>query len=323
MKTLIIFAVLVTLSIATWLFIPLLQGRDADFETRLALLQGRGGDFGDTPSEATPTPPSQAPGAAPSRPLSGPAKSVEAGGATGKAAETSIGEEPGDRPSIIENGQTRELGQKPLPPTPPVDHENATTASATDAVRTQQDATFAFLVRQRLRTLGLDPGQLTLDSELGPQARAAIKKYQREHGLPVDGQVSVALLDHIDRVLSGGGRIGDEGAAPKVAEAPPAPPPPAPKTPAKEAGTAPAYKVQLAAVRSLERAQGEWERMRRKNSDLLGNLSLSVVKADLGPEKGVVYRLRAGPVTDKAAARALCAKLARQKMGCLVVRPGA
>ncbi len=55
-KTLIFFAVLVTLSIATWLFIPLLQGRDADFETRLALFQGRGGDFVATPSEATPTP---------------------------------------------------------------------------------------------------------------------------------------------------------------------------------------------------------------------------------------------------------------------------
>ncbi|MBW8056299.1 MAG: SPOR domain-containing protein, partial [Nitrospira sp.] len=97
---------------------------------------------------------------------------------------------------------------------------------------------------------------------------------------------------------------------------------PAPKTPAKEAETAPAYKVQLAAERSLEGARGEWERLRRKNLDLLGNLTLSVTKADLGPEKGVFYRLRAGPVGDKAAARALCAKLARREMGCLVVRPG-
>ena len=75
-------------------------------------------------------------------------------------------------------------------------------------------------------------------------------------------------------------------------------------------------------MRSLERAQGEWERLRRKNSDLLGKLALSVTKADLGPKKGVFYRLRAGPVADEAAARALCAKLARHRMGCLVVRPG-
>ncbi len=104
-------------------------------------------------------------------------------------------------------------------------------------------------------------------------------------------------------------------------QARPARPSPAPKTPATEAKTAPAYKVQVAAVRSLARVQGEWERLRRKNSDLLGNLTLSVAKASLGPEKGVFYRLRAGPVADEAAARALCAKLAKRKVGCLVVRP--
>ena len=105
-------------------------------------------------------------------------------------------------------------------------------------------------------------------------------------------------------------------------QARPVRPPPAPKTPATEAKTAPAYNVQLAAVRSLERAQGEWERLRRKNSDLLGKLALSVTKADLGPEKGVFYRLRVGPVADEADARALCANLAKHEMGCLVVRPG-
>ncbi len=109
-------------------------------------------------------------------------------------------------------------------------------------------------------------------------------------------------------------------------QARPVRPPPAPKTPATEAKTAPAYKVQLAAVRSLESlkwTQGKWQRLRSKNLDLLGKLTLSVTKADLGPKKGVFYRLRAGPVADEAAARALCAKLARHKMGCLVVRPGA
>ncbi len=109
MKKLLFFAVLVTLVIATWLFFPLLQGRDADFETRLALLQGRGGDFVATPSEATPTPPSQAPEAAPSRALLGPAESVETGRATGKAAETSIREE----------GATTKVAE--APPAPPAD----------------------------------------------------------------------------------------------------------------------------------------------------------------------------------------------------------
>ncbi len=80
--------------------------------------------------------------------------------------------------------------------------------------------------------------------------------------------------------------------------------------------------MQLAAVRSLERAQGEWDRLRRMNADLLGKLALSVVKAELGPNKGVFYRLRAGPLADEATARALCANLTKRKVGCLVVRPG-
>ena len=55
--------------------------------------------------------------------------------------------------------------------------------------------------------------------------------------------------------------------------------------------------------------------------NFLGNLSLNVVRADLGP-KGIFYRLRAGPLADKATARALCQVLAKKKVGCLVIPPG-
>lgn len=81
------------------------------------------------------------------------------------------------------------------------------------------------------------------------------------------------------------------------------------------------YKVQLAAIRSPQLAQQEWKRLRAKNTDLLGRLELSVSRADLGPAKGVFFRLRAGPLPDETAARALCAKLAQRKVGCLVVPP--
>lgn len=81
------------------------------------------------------------------------------------------------------------------------------------------------------------------------------------------------------------------------------------------------YQVQLSALRSREQVDAEWERLRRKNSDLLGSLELSVVRADLGPGKGVFFRLRAGPVADEQAAQALCQKLSERKIGCLVVRP--
>ena len=101
----------------------------------------------------------------------------------------------------------------------------------------------------------------------------------------------------------------------------------APTQPAKPAAPAGAnqpgaYRVQLAAARSPERARSEWDRMRRKHLDLLGDLGLTVTKADLGPTKGVFYRLRVGPLTSEAQARALCKELSKRKMGCLVVKPG-
>jgi cell division septation protein DedD len=82
------------------------------------------------------------------------------------------------------------------------------------------------------------------------------------------------------------------------------------------------FLVQLAAVRSVERATIEWSRLRRKHPDLLKGLSLVVTKADLGPEKGTFYRLRAGPIAKETEAKTLCTRLSRRKIGCLVVRDG-
>jgi len=80
--------------------------------------------------------------------------------------------------------------------------------------------------------------------------------------------------------------------------------------------------VQLAAVRSPELATKEWQRLQKKNNDLLGSYTLSVVRADLGPGKGVFYRLRAGPIAGEDVAKALCQNLAERKIACLIVRPG-
>jgi len=142
-----------------------------------------------------------------------------------------------------------------------------------------------------------------------PPAKAGTSGAPPVHTGPSAAPDSAAATPTVEEVLA-------------AVRPPSAPSPPPPKTPAKGAGKAPAYRVQLAAVRSLERAQGEWDRLRRKNTDLLGKLALSVVRADLGPKKGVFFRLRAGPLADEATARALCAKLASRKVGCLIVRPG-
>jgi len=97
-------------------------------------------------------------------------------------------------------------------------------------------------------------------------------------------------------------------------------------TPATAAATKPpattTYQVQLAAARSEAAARGEWDKLRRKNLDLLGNLGLNITRADLGTSKGIFYRLRAGPLASVAAARTLCSALAKRKVSCLVVRPG-
>ena len=103
-------------------------------------------------------------------------------------------------------------------------------------------------------------------------------------------------------------------------------PPPAPQTAATPAAPAAAsvasgYLIQIAAVREPERAESEWGRLQRQHPDTLRGLKLVVVRADLG-DKGVFWRLRAGPFADEAAAKARCADLAKRKVGCMVVKAG-
>ncbi len=112
---------------------------------------------------------------------------------------------------------------------------------------------------------------------------------------------------------------GGEKAKPEIKAKPAASP--ASAEPAGSVEPKAVFRVQLAAVRTMERAQREWTRLRKEHSDLLEKFELSVTKADLGPGKGLFYRLRAGPLASKAAARDLCAKLAKRKVGCLIAQP--
>ncbi len=80
------------------------------------------------------------------------------------------------------------------------------------------------------------------------------------------------------------------------------------------------YRLQLAALRSREAASKAWNRLRGQNRKLLGKHQLEIERKDLGPPKGVYYRLLVGPATDRETARRLCAALAKRKVGCLVVQ---
>ena len=97
-------------------------------------------------------------------------------------------------------------------------------------------------------------------------------------------------------------------------------PRPAPTQQAAVAPSAPipsgAARIQLGAVRSADAAQKEWVRVQTANRDLLGGLTMNVVTADLG-ERGVYYRIQAGPAAD---ATDLCNKLKARNVGCIVVR---
>ena len=80
------------------------------------------------------------------------------------------------------------------------------------------------------------------------------------------------------------------------------------------------YRLQLAALRSKAAVDQAWKRLRKRHRDLLSGLGLAIEKKDLGPSKGVYYRLLAGPVDDRKKARRLCVDLQKRNVGCLVVK---
>jgi sporulation related protein len=72
-------------------------------------------------------------------------------------------------------------------------------------------------------------------------------------------------------------------------------------------------------VRSEGVAREEWARIKRSNPDLLGRLTAVAIRADLG-DKGVYYRIQAGPVGDPATAERLCGELRQRHLPCIIVR---
>jgi hypothetical protein len=122
-------------------------------------------------------------------------------------------------------------------------------------------------------------------------------------------------------------------AAAPLPPAAPAPPAAAPRAPVQIAAAAAppkpvaspvagaGYRVRLVSVKQESEAKQEWTRL-QQHFPQLAALQMSVTRADLG-EKGVWYRIHAGPLSDAAAASQLCASIeAKDKsQGCLVVKP--
>jgi hypothetical protein len=89
--------------------------------------------------------------------------------------------------------------------------------------------------------------------------------------------------------------------------------------PAATKGAGAGTRLQLGSLRSEEAARQEWERIKHKNADLLGSLSASPIRADLG-DKGIYYRIQAGPVADPASAERICGELKQRSIGCIIAR---
>ena len=99
--------------------------------------------------------------------------------------------------------------------------------------------------------------------------------------------------------------------------------PAAQEAPAQQAAITPVAptgntRVQLAAGKSEATVQKEWAALQKAHPDLLGPLSLHIERVDKGAS-GIFYRLQAGPLADKNAAKELCASLKQKGQDCLVV----
>ena len=74
--------------------------------------------------------------------------------------------------------------------------------------------------------------------------------------------------------------------------------------------------VHLASYRSEKAAMQGWKTLKQRHEDLLGDLPPRVHEVDLGPGKGIYFRIEAGPLNDPESAEALCEKLKTRNMFC-------
>jgi len=85
---------------------------------------------------------------------------------------------------------------------------------------------------------------------------------------------------------------------------------------AKKAMSGPQPAVHLASYKSKRDASRGWTQLKRTHRSLLGNLQSEVTQVNLGPGKGVFYRLLAGPLDSKQDAASLCRKLKSKRQFC-------
>jgi hypothetical protein len=79
------------------------------------------------------------------------------------------------------------------------------------------------------------------------------------------------------------------------------------------------WRVQVASVKNEDIAKSTWARLQAAHGDVLANLRMQPTRVDLG-EKGVWYRVQAGPLDEKQA-QTICGTLKGRKTDCVTVPP--
>ncbi len=79
------------------------------------------------------------------------------------------------------------------------------------------------------------------------------------------------------------------------------------------------FLLHLASFRTQGGADQEWQLLTRKFATLLGDLHPIIQSVDLG-DRGLFYRVQAGPISSRASARALCRQIEARDQYCQVYR---
>ncbi|MBN9487557.1 MAG: SPOR domain-containing protein [Alphaproteobacteria bacterium] len=79
------------------------------------------------------------------------------------------------------------------------------------------------------------------------------------------------------------------------------------------------WRIQIASVKTEDIAKSTWARLQAAHGDVLANLRMQPTRVDLG-DKGVWYRVQAGPLDEKQA-QSVCSSLRSRRTDCVVIPP--
>ena len=79
------------------------------------------------------------------------------------------------------------------------------------------------------------------------------------------------------------------------------------------------WRIQVASVKNEDVAKSTWARLQSAHGEQLANLRMQAARVDLG-DKGVWYRVQAGPLDEKQA-QSVCSTLKGRRADCVTVPP--